>query len=259
MAELALGHALSLLRRLSAADAAARAGLACAGPYGSLAGAQVGVVGYSALGSALCERLAAFGPATVWYLDTPGEDLTTRVPSLLPFGCADTVPLARAAALPDLLATCDVVFLAAPLTAKSARCIDSAALTTIKTGCVLINASAGSLVDEPAVAAALARGQLGGYACDGFACEDAGPGSAGVQSVPTALVNAGRTQFSTRAGGAVTATRQRVELEAARALAEALDGRAVKSALNQVPQRRAGDRPANGVTPQGWAAYLWCF
>ena len=81
------------------------------------------------------------------------------------------------------------------------------------------------------------------------------------QVEPRLLAAGARTVLSPHAGGQVAATRQRCELEAARALSEALDGRRPAGALNNVPPRRPGaDAPGGAPKPragllEGW----WCW
>jgi hypothetical protein len=56
-----------------------------------------------------------------------------------------------------------------------------------------------------------------------------------------------RTVLSPHAGGSAVAVRQRIELEASRALCEALDGRRPAGAVNDVPPRKAGAPGAGGA------------
>ena len=80
-------------------------------------------------------------------------------------------------ALPDLLAASDIVSLHLPLTESTAGMIDSAALSLMKPGAVLVNTSRGAIVDEMALVDALLAGTLAGAGLDVFATEPVAPGN----------------------------------------------------------------------------------
>ncbi len=82
-----------------------------------------------------------------------------------------------ALAFADVLAGCDVLSLHVPLTAGTRNLIDAAGIATMRQGAILINTSRGGVVDEGAVAAALAAGTLGGAALDVFEHEPLAAGS----------------------------------------------------------------------------------
>ena len=102
----------------------------------------------------------------------------------------------------------------------------------MKHGSFLINTCRGSVVDEHAVADALASGRLGGYAADVFEMEDRAridrPGN-----IPSALLdNAGQTLFTPHLGSAVDDVRREIALEAARNILQALNGERPDGAVN---------------------------
>jgi glycerate dehydrogenase len=68
--------------------------------------------------------------------------------------------------IPDLFAEADVVSLHCPLTEDNAGFVNAALLARMRPGALLINAARGGLIDEPALAAALAEGRLAGAALD---------------------------------------------------------------------------------------------
>ena len=71
-----------------------------------------------------------------------------------------------------LLRQSDFVVPMVPYRPDTLHLIDAQALATMKDGAYLINACRGSVVDEEAVADALASGKLAGYAADVFEMEE---------------------------------------------------------------------------------------
>jgi phosphoglycerate dehydrogenase-like enzyme len=75
------------------------------------------------------------------------------------------------AALPGLLARCDWLILACPLTPETRGLIGAEALARLPRGARLINIARGEIVDEPALIDALRSGQLAGACLDVFGTE----------------------------------------------------------------------------------------
>lgn len=157
VAELALGHILSALRRIAEADRLIRAGNWTALSGGLLGARTVGIVGFGRIGRRVAELLAPFG----------GRVLATDPLAETAAHGATLVPLET------LLAEADVLTLHAP---PGAVRIDAASLSRMKPGAILVNTARGDLVDETALAAALKSGHLAAAALDVFAEEPyAGP------------------------------------------------------------------------------------
>jgi D-3-phosphoglycerate dehydrogenase len=70
--------------------------------------------------------------------------------------------------LHHLLATSDIVTLHVPLNAETRNMLDQKELDTMKEGSYLVNCARGGLVNEAALARALAGGHLAGAALDVF-------------------------------------------------------------------------------------------
>lgn len=124
-------------------------------PLIELAGKTLGIVGYGAIGSRVCEIARAFRMNVLVY---------TRTPKALPEGV-------KAVSLDELLAQADVVSLHCPLTADNAQLINQETLSKMKPGAFLINTARGGLLDEAAVAQALNEGYLAGCGVDVLSTE----------------------------------------------------------------------------------------
>ncbi|MFH1346475.1 MAG: phosphonate dehydrogenase [Pseudomonadota bacterium] len=211
-AELAIGLMIALGRHIPTGDAGIRrAGFAGWRPelYGTGIGSStVGIVGFGLVGRAIARRLSGFGCRIVAFDSRP-------------FGEISGV---EQMAFDDVLKLSDFVVLGLPLTQSTTGLIDSAAIGRMKPGALLVNPARGSLVDEAAVADALASGHLGGYAADVFECEDwARPQRP--MSIDARLTAPGaRTVLTPHIGSAVTSARRQIELSAASSILQALAG-----------------------------------
>jgi (S)-sulfolactate dehydrogenase len=76
--------------------------------------------------------------------------------------------LAKRHGLEPLLREADVVSLHVPLNEGTANMMDTVRLKRMKKDAILLNAARGGIVDEPALAAALKAGDIGGAALDVF-------------------------------------------------------------------------------------------
>jgi phosphonate dehydrogenase len=221
-AELALGLAIGLGRQIPAGDRLMRTvGFAGwrAQLYGAgLAGATVGIAGHGKVGQAIERRLRGFEPARVMIFDQaqPG------------------------APWEDLLSESDFLFLALPLTPATRRLLDESALARMKRTSRIVNIGRGSVVDESAIAHALASGRLAGYAADVFEMEDWAL-SDRPREIPAALLAmTGKTLFTPHVGSAVIEVRRAIERAAAENLAAALSGLRPPDAINN-PSRLRSD------------------
>lgn len=139
-------------------------------------GRRMAVVGLGTIGRAVATRAAALGLHVVGVRRRPEQGA--------PAGVAEVVGAQHAR---DAIASSDVVVLAAPWTAATDRLVDAATIARMKRGAVLINVARGQLVDEPALAAALADGHLAGAALDVFDQEPL-PAASPFWSLPNVIV-----------------------------------------------------------------------
>jgi phosphonate dehydrogenase len=218
-AELAVGLAIALARRVKDGDALIRSGTFKGWRpilYGTgLDQSVVAIVGMGAVGRAIAARLAGFG-CRILGVD-PGRDM--------PDGVA-------AAELDGALTACDYLILAAPLTPVSFHLIGRDALKRMKPGALLINIGRGSVVDEVAVADALDNQSLGGYAADVFEMEDWALNSR-PRSIEPRLLAHPRTVFTPHLGSAVDRVRRDIAMQAADEIAAVLAGERPRFAINQ--------------------------
>jgi D-3-phosphoglycerate dehydrogenase / 2-oxoglutarate reductase len=150
VAELAIGLLLALARHLVLHDREVRSGSWSRHTGIELAGRRLGVVGYGAVGRQVAGIARAIG------MEVTATDPMVRE--------AD-VPLVD---LESLLAASDAVTLHAPLADDTRGMIGAAELGRMQRQALLINTSRGGLVDERALAEALAAGRIRGAAFDTF-------------------------------------------------------------------------------------------
>jgi phosphonate dehydrogenase len=231
-AELTIGLMIALARNIMAGDRRVRSGRFQGWRpvlYGQgLDGSTVGLFGAGAVGKAVARRLAGFR-ASLLYSDreplAPDQE--------------DALRLQRATR-EELLARSDFVLLCLPLAPETRRLVDRDFLARMKPGAFLVNTARGSLVDEAALAEALASGALGGYAADTFAMEDwaladrPAAVDARLREMPE------KTLFTPHLGSAVDRIRREIALQAAASVLEALGGDMPSGAINRI----AAPRPA---------------
>jgi D-3-phosphoglycerate dehydrogenase len=149
VADHAMALTLALLRHIVPANRDARAQRWRPRLAREVASLHIGLVGFGRIGRSFSARMMALGSTVSAYdpLLTAGDLASAGV---------------KPAALADLT-SCDVVSLHAP---GGGVLIDADWLADVKPGLLLVNTARASLVDEAAIADALRRGALGGYAAD---------------------------------------------------------------------------------------------
>ncbi len=227
-AELAVGLAIGLGRNIRHGDAMVRDGTFEGWRpvlYGTgLDNSDVAIIGMGRVGQAVAQRLSGFG-CHMHGVDPQGA---------MPDGVTP-------ATLGQALDVADFVIVCAPLTPTSRHLIDADALSRMKPGALLVNVGRGSVVDENAVLAALESCALGGYAADVFEMEDWALTDR-PQIVHAKLRTHRRTLFTPHLGSAVSQVRRAIEMRAADNIADVLQGRPPRDAINAPdgPLARAG-------------------
>jgi D-3-phosphoglycerate dehydrogenase len=156
VAELAIALLLTLARNVALHDRGVRAGSWRRLTGVELAGKQLGIVGYGAIGREVA-RIARGLDMNVVAHDPLVEEADV-----------DLVPL------DELYAASDAVSLHLPLTDETRGFVGDRELAAMKSTAFLINTARGGLVDESALADALRSGRLAGAGLDGFEMEPLG-------------------------------------------------------------------------------------
>jgi glyoxylate reductase len=208
-ADLTMMLLLAAARRLPEGDALLRSGTWRGVepeqlPALDLVGAQLGIVGLGRIGQAVARRARGFG---------------MRIVYAQPRAASSAIEAALAAerlALDALVASSDVVSLHAPLTDDTRHLMNAARIAAMKPRAVLVNTARGPLIDEAALAAALARGHLLGAGLDVFEDEP---------RVHPALLAAPRAVLMPHLGSSTLGTRAKMAELAAQSIADVLAGR----------------------------------
>jgi lactate dehydrogenase-like 2-hydroxyacid dehydrogenase len=159
VADTALGLLLCTVRELPQAERYLRSGKWLEGDYpltrATLRDRTVGIVGLGRIGKAIARRLDGFGVPVVYH----GRKAQSGVPYR---HYPDLVAMARGV---------DVLFVVTPGGPTTKNLIDAKVLDALGPDGILINMSRGSVVDEPALIAALKAGKILSAGLDVFANE----------------------------------------------------------------------------------------
>ncbi|HET8662254.1 MAG TPA: phosphoglycerate dehydrogenase [Micromonosporaceae bacterium] len=224
-AEQAVALLLAVARHTATASTALKAGEWNRSRYTGveLQGKTVGVVGLGRIGVLFAQRIAAFGTRLLAY-----------DPYVQPARAAQLG--VRLVGLDDLLRESDFISIHLPRTPETVGLIGARELALVKPGVRIINAARGGLVDEQALADALADGRVAGAGIDVYAKEPciASPLFAFDSVVATPHLGASTVEAQDKAGLAV-----------ARSVKLALQGEFVPDAVNV----QAGGVVAEEVRP----------
>jgi D-3-phosphoglycerate dehydrogenase len=209
-------HTLALLyalaRRVPAADASLRRGEWQRAQFmgTELRGRKLGIVGLGRIGMAIADRARAME------MELLGSDPYVTEDAAAQHGV-------RLATLPELLATADAVTLHVPLTHATRAMIGARELALMKPTAVLVNVARGGVVDEAALADALAGGRLAGAAIDVFEHEP---------PTDSPLLHAPNTVLTPHLGASTEEAQAKVAVETAAQVLDVLAGRPARYAVN---------------------------
>ncbi len=159
-AEHAVALVLAAARHVATASASLKAGQWQRSRFTGveLAGKTLGVVGLGRIGVLVAQRLMAFE------MDVLAYDPYVSAARAAQLGV-------RLVGLDELLASSDVVSVHLPKTPETLGLLDADALARAKPGMILVNAARGGIVDEHALAKALADGTVAAAGLDVYATE----------------------------------------------------------------------------------------
>jgi D-3-phosphoglycerate dehydrogenase len=193
VAELVIGAAIMLLRRVPDKDRAAHNGVWMKDSKESyeLRGKTLGIIGYGNIGMQVSVMAEALGMKVIFY------DEQTK----LPLGTAQ-----EKKSLKELMGAADVITMHMPETSQTKNFINKTTLKYCKKGCILINFARGRLIDAEALREAILEGHIGGAAIDVFPDE---PEKKGDQFV-SVLQNVPNVMLTPHIGGSTEEAQQNI-------------------------------------------------
>lgn len=165
-AEMTMALVLATMRHVAAADASIRAGRwdRTAFKGSELRGRRLGLIGAGRIGAEVAIRCQAFGMDVVVYDPYLAPERAAEI------GC-------RLTDLDEVIETSDVISCHVPLTDETRGMIDAVAISRMKRGTFVVNASRGGVVNESDLVEALVSGHLAGAGLDVYAEEPLSPSS----------------------------------------------------------------------------------
>ena len=178
VAELVIGAAIMLIRRIPDKSSAAHKGIWMKEASGSyeLRGKTLGIIGYGNIGSQVSVLAESLGLKVVFY------DVETK----LPLGNATDMRT-----LKELLQKADIITLHVPETSETKNLINKNNIKYCKEGAVIINYARGEVMDLDALAKAIESKKLAGAAVDVFPVEpekNGDPFVSPLQGLPNVLL-----------------------------------------------------------------------
>ncbi len=173
-------------------------------------GKKLGIVGFGRIGQSVASRAKGFGMDVLYHNRSRKEEAERELG-------------ARYLDLDELLATADFVSIHTPLTVETNHLIGATELQRMKPEAVLVNTSRGPVVDEAALAEALANGQIFAAGLDVYEDEP---------DVHSGLLELENVVLAPHIGSASVETRDRMAVLAAENLAAVLRGEDPKTPVD---------------------------
>src|SRR5699024_10246684 len=211
-AEHAMALIMSVVRRVPAADQSLRGGEWKRSSYAGieLSGKTVGVVGLGKIGQLVSQRLQAFGTSIVAYDPYASAARAGQLGIEL-------------VSMDELLSRADIITIHLPKTPETQGLLDGTALAKTKKGVIVVNAARGGLLDEDALAKAVADGQVGGAGIDVFESEPI---------TDSELFNLPNVVVTPHLGASTAEAQDRAGTDVAHSVLQAMRGEFVPDAVN---------------------------
>ncbi len=212
-AEHTMALMLALLRRVPDAHASVRSGEWERPRFtgSELRGRTLGIIGLGKIGRAVARRAAGFEMRVIASDPYLSEEQAAEAG-------------AKLVGMAELLHRSDVITVHTPLSKQTRNLIGTAQLDATKPGAFVLNVARGGIVDERALAAALASGHLAGAAVDVFSAEP--------MAADNPLRGAPNLVLTPHLGASTSEAQDRVGLEMAEQVIMALGGVTPPYAVN---------------------------
>ncbi|MCB1245649.1 MAG: phosphoglycerate dehydrogenase [Acidimicrobiia bacterium] len=211
-AEHTMALLLAQVRRVAEADASLREGRWDRTKFQGveLHGKTLGVLGLGKIGTLVAQRASAFGMTIVAYDPYVSADRARRL----------GVEMLR---LEDVLAVSDILTIHLPRTPETENLINATTIASMKDGVRIINVARGGIVNESELAEALQSGKVAGAAVDVFDVEP---------KTDSPLFGIPQVTVTPHLGASTVEAQDKAGTAVAQAVAEALSGQLVLSAVN---------------------------
>jgi D-3-phosphoglycerate dehydrogenase len=211
-AELAVGLLLATARNIAPANQALKGGAWKRSKYAGveLLDKTVGVVGLGRIGALVAERLKGFGMKIVAYDPYASPAKAGQLGAQL-------------VGLDELLVQSDFITIHLPKTPETLGLIGEEALSKVKPSVRIINAARGGIVDEAALARAIAEGRVAGAGIDVFATEP---------TIESPLFEHESVVVTPHLGASTDEAQEKAGIAVARSVRLALGGELVPDAVN---------------------------
>lgn len=208
-----LAMLLALCRNIPEADASVRRGEWTRSKFMGveLNGKVLGIIGLGRIGSRVATRARAFGMQVIAFDPYVGDSVFEK-------HGVERVTLDR------LLADANVITVHTPLTDETRGMIGEAEIARMRDEVIVLNIARGGLYDEDALAAGLRSGKIAGAAIDVYSDEPPPPAHP--------LLSAPNVVFSPHIGANTIEAQDRVAVQTAEMVVEALRGSIFVSAVN---------------------------